>query len=230
MKNLLFIFSLIVVILTAGCLSQSSNSHYGCSAGYNPDISICCGSSLYLKTPGFQCSGEEYVNPISDDEYAVYSSFITQQFDNKSTIIILWDTGENDVANSASKYIGNKKSPILQNDTYSNFIVQNQVNARFRLSYNKLPTNVQLVNRSVINEIFSDSLDLRKQWDNFYKRFPNAQGITSISRVGFNSNKSQALLYASTMKGYLWGSGDIYVFSKINGNWSLSDNRNIWLS
>jgi len=169
----------------------------------------------------------EAVN-ISDDEYAVYSSFIAQNFNNESKIIILRTIGESDVANNAAKYISNEKSQILLNETYDNFKVRNRDGGI--LAYIKLPAKVQLVDNEDLNQIFSDSGDLRKQWENFYSCFPDAQGITSVSRVGFSGDKSQAVLYSSTMRGYLWGSGDLFVFSKINGNWTISETRRIWIS
>jgi hypothetical protein len=84
----------------------------------------------------------EAVN-ISDDEYAVYSSFIAQNFNNESKIIILRTIGESDVANNAAKYISNEKSQILLNETYDNFKVRNRDGGI--LAYIKLPAKVQLV-------------------------------------------------------------------------------------
>ncbi len=39
------------------------------------------------------------------------------------------------------------------------------------------------------------------------KRYPNSQGTMTLSRVGFNRNIKQALVYVGNQEGFLAGAG-----------------------
>ena len=77
-----------------------------------------------------------------------------------------------------------KKTQILRNDTYEDFIVRNRVNGTFTPS--KLPPKVQLIDVEEVNQIFDSLGNQTQQWENLYSRFPDVEGISSVSRVGFS--------------------------------------------
>ncbi|CAA9455713.1 MAG: hypothetical protein AVDCRST_MAG14-1583 [uncultured Rubrobacteraceae bacterium] len=57
-------------------------------------------------------------------------------------------------------------------------------------------------------------------WKKFYLRFPEAYGIVEFSRVGFDRDMTQALVYASHQTGWLSGIRSYWFFSKLDGTWS----------
>jgi|SRR5579859_575988 len=68
------------------------------------------------------------------------------------------------------------------------------------------------------------------QWKDFYKAFPQAQGITILSRIGFDEQEGLALVYVGTMRGHLAGEGDLILLEKREGVWKIKQGELIWLS
>jgi hypothetical protein len=67
-------------------------------------------------------------------------------------------------------------------------------------------------------------------WPEYNKRFPGASGITTWSRVGFNSDGKQALFYESYRCGGLCGTGRYMVMEKKNGTWVIGTEIVVWVS
>ena len=55
-------------------------------------------------------------------------------------------------------------------------------------------------------------------------------GFFSFSRVGFNSDKTKAMMVFEYNYAPLCGSGDILVFEKIDGNWEIINSMELWIS
>jgi hypothetical protein len=72
-----------------------------------------------------------------------------------------------------------------------------------------------------------------KGWEGFYARFPDSGGIIRLSAVGFNSNKSKALVYIGHACGGLCGGGGYSFLEKKDGKWAganVGGNGCFWAS
>ncbi len=58
-------------------------------------------------------------------------------------------------------------------------------------------------------------------WPAYYKRYPGSQGFATFSRVGFNTDGTQALFYLSNRCGVMCWSGTYVVMEKRNGLWII---------
>ena len=67
-------------------------------------------------------------------------------------------------------------------------------------------------------------------WEVFRARYPNAGGYRNLSRVGFNADLTQALVYLGGMADYLAGEGDYYLMKKVNGVWTVDQTVMVWVS
>ena len=67
-------------------------------------------------------------------------------------------------------------------------------------------------------------------WEIFYERYPQAPGITTLSRVGFNNSLDQALVYIGTQSNWLAGSGYYILLKKLDGAWSIDQRVMTWIS
>jgi hypothetical protein len=56
-------------------------------------------------------------------------------------------------------------------------------------------------------------------WENFRLRYHNSDGVQTLSAVGFNGNKTVAVVYYSQIRNALSGTGAISVFQKVDGKW-----------
>ena len=67
-------------------------------------------------------------------------------------------------------------------------------------------------------------------WGVFRARYPDAGGYWSLSRVGFNADLTQALVYLGGMGDYLAGEGNYYLMNKVNGVWTVDQTVMVWIS
>jgi hypothetical protein len=58
------------------------------------------------------------------------------------------------------------------------------------------------------------------EWIAYYRRFSDSSGFIMLSRIGFNTERTQALLYLGSRCGP--GCGDIHflLLEKTNGTWT----------
>jgi hypothetical protein len=56
-------------------------------------------------------------------------------------------------------------------------------------------------------------------WEGFYKRYPSSGGYIVMSAVGFNKEKTRAIVYTGSSCGGLCGSWRFHLLEKIAGNW-----------
>ena len=60
-------------------------------------------------------------------------------------------------------------------------------------------------------------------WEGFYQRFPASGGWMELSAVGFNVNKTVAVVYMGLYCGPLCGVGGFHVLEKRDGKWVALD-------
>jgi hypothetical protein len=117
-----------------------------------------------------------------------------------------------------------KGSNILP-DTFDDFWVKNQEPSTLN---SVIPVRYEYT-------FITDELEIQTtggDWEIFYKRFPNAEllGITTLSRVGFNKDKTQAFLYSDFLSGPVNGAGHYILFEKINDKWNEVSRFRCWIS
>jgi len=59
----------------------------------------------------------------------------------------------------------------------------------------------------------------QKEIPAFYARYPRSQGYIHVSAVGFNSDKTKAMVYLGHWCGSLCGGGTYHLLEKIEGKW-----------
>jgi hypothetical protein len=84
-----------------------------------------------------------------------------------------------------------------------------------------------LLSAAEYDEIFAINTS---SWDVFYTRFPNSPGLTTVSRVGFNEDWSQALVYVGTISHWKSGSGMYVLLGNSSGTWQVVEQVLAWIS
>jgi hypothetical protein len=84
-----------------------------------------------------------------------------------------------------------------------------------------------LLSQAEKNQIFGQN---QSGWEIFYNRYPQAPGITMLSRVGFNAVLDQALVYIGTQSNWLAGAGYYVLLKKVDGAWSIDQQVMTWIS
>lgn len=105
--------------------------------------------------------------------------------------------------------------------------MKNQLTNEIYLWDNEKLINVWcLTPRDLVKIGRADTLDY---WEEFRANFGN-YGHHHYSKPIFNKNKDICVIECSGQGDWLMGSGDILLFSKVNGNWMLLKEENLWIS
>lgn len=82
----------------------------------------------------------------------------------------------------------------------------------------KLEIPYKLINSETIIPIINPFTE-KEDWKEFYKQYPDSGGFIDLSAVGFNADKSVAVVSKGRWCGSLCGEGDYYVLQKKDGKW-----------
>ncbi len=78
----------------------------------------------------------------------------------------------------------------------------------------EIEKNYELVTAETIKVVFKEG-----SWDAFYKRYPGSGGYLTVSAVGFNENKTLAVVQAGSSCGGLCGRWGFHLLEKMDGKW-----------
>lgn len=67
-------------------------------------------------------------------------------------------------------------------------------------------------------------------WIELEQKYPNAISITSLSKIGFNKELDQALVFMSYYCGNKCGLGNIYFLVRKEGTWKIENTIGVWIS
>ena len=152
----------------------------------------------------------------------VYEALLNQQFERNKDLVIQ--------SKSNLKFIYPEDFDLyrddfesLEKETFDDFIKNNSHPKYLRIQSGK---NIKYISLLQVKFIFRDE----EGWDRFYKKYPNAPGIITLSNIGFNSTRTQALVYIGNQKGWLDGVGIIVLLELEKGQWKLIKLRELWVS
>ncbi len=170
--------------------------------------------------------------PLADqvklEEQAVYAALLKDMF--SAPMVVLMEKTSTDpggVENTVSTVeSASKNLPGIDSATVEDFISRNDKSYALAEDMN-IGVKYVLLTQTEMNQFFGQNQD---GWQAFYKNYPDAPGITSLSRVGFNPTYDQALVYIGTQSHYLAGAGYYALMVKVNGTWAVSIKSMTWIS
>lgn len=169
----------------------------------------------YLLSP-FQTTLSPF--SLTQEEYSLYSLLLADsQFhpQNKPLVIeektkLLLELDEE------NKFFLQEKIPSLEDSSLQNFIDQNRQNLQLERNFD-LPFNYSLIPQ----EKYLEFLQLENGWQKFLQKCPQADRIITLSRIGFNSQKTQALLSVRIQLDLSEARIYSVFFQKENGQWAV---------
>ncbi|KYK31890.1 MAG: hypothetical protein HXS48_07765 [Theionarchaea archaeon] len=112
----------------------------------------------------------------------------------------------------------------VKQETFDDFQIKNTQPCPLA-DFFDLDVTVVFMNEKEVREHFQNDA-----WFELYAKYPFSQGIMTLSRVGFNSEMNQALVYVGNQKEILSGAGYYVLLTKMNGVWIIQDKVMIWIS
>lgn len=172
---------------------------------------------------------------VSAEEYAVYSTYLNgieiNPNDGKTVRLIVINNHTATIASSCSQDNIAKYNIKIAKDELRPLFEDLQTRSRESVPIERL-FNIRhdyvLLGESNFSAFFKVK-DL-EGWEDFYKKYPNSSGYVSLSRVGFNTTFTKALIFRSESCGSLCGSGDYILFEKTDGKWKDVGRFNCWIS
>ncbi len=170
--------------------------------------------------------------PIDDEDYAVYSVVLKELFGGKSVALENQVSGCTGIGNNKEGEASWQKSldglsgklKKLSPKTIADFKGKSNVCRTLDAKFN---SSVKLISKQERRTIFSGK-DMRKAWVVFNKKFPGANGYVIVSNVGFNEDRTQALVDISNKCGDKCGAEQFVLLTKINGSWSVIGMNVVW--
>lgn len=159
-------------------------------------------------------SPESYADP---EAYAVYAAALPMIWNSEhepKSLIFQEETEFSARASADNLCIkGDKKFSGTWGSTLENYASVNRVPRRLLRMFPVDKTYILLPKREL------DELILKSHWEDFYTRYPDAKGYVSVSSVGFNAQKTKALVAMTYSCGILCMNGTYYLMQKQNGRW-----------
>jgi hypothetical protein len=179
--------------------------------------------------------GEAKQIEVSAEEYAVYSAYLNgveqNPNDGKPVKLIVIDSHTMATVSSCSQDNIAKYNKRIAKDElkplFEDLLARSRESALLKRLFS-IRHDYILLGRKDYAAFFRIK-DI-EGWEDFYKKYPNSSGYVSLSRIGFNTTFTKAILFRSESCGSLCGSGDYILFEKTNGKWKDVDRFNCWMS
>jgi hypothetical protein len=165
--------------------------------------------------------------PFDAEEYLVYSTLIRTLYiaDNTERVVIKDHTNTRGYIGGSTARFVRGGLPVLSPDTWQDFMDRNQQRYLLTGPFD-IGVEVTFLSEEEWKEMFRD----HQGWDRFYERFPHAPGIVTLSRVGFNATRDQALVYVGNQRNQRIGAGYYVLLTLRDGEWTLEQDIMEWIS
>lgn len=154
-------------------------------------------------------------NVVDVEEYSVYS-------------VVLSDDGYID-AKTRQVVIRNHTLPgftggpiqsgihSLSRETIDDYESKNKSTTPLKAELN-LKVRYTLISDEEVDKIFHDPA---AGWETFFSKFPGSKGLINLSRVGFNSDRTQAIVHVGIGCGGTCGDTQVIFLRKDNNQWRV---------
>ena len=155
----------------------------------------------------------------------MYEAVIQSNWPGQAQIVISDTTDIHVLQNVQDQIDGNL--PGLAKETLAAFLEINK--QEYPLEDHFQPgDHVVLLSQSDRNSLFDQNLE--ESWQRFNQKYAGSQGLLTFSRVGFNSQKTQALVYFGNQKGSVDGAGYVVLLAYENDTWVVKKGLMLWIS
>jgi hypothetical protein len=179
--------------------------------------------------------GNSEVDSVADltpDEYAVYNAVIEAKhrryaragkdlvvISNRTFVYKLSPKTLDETLKWASDHTPGGIAPELVESLERQNAQSHEISDLFSLNVKHV-----LVTEDEINNLMKGG-----EWELFYDKYPKSQGIISLSRVGFDASKTQALVYFGNPTSATSGGGAYILLEKKGGTWIVKREIPMWV-
>jgi hypothetical protein len=189
-----------------------------------PLLALCMAACTVRPIP----SPTPSANQVDVEEQAVYAFLLAEMYKNRGYVIMATTatsaTGVDNTTQTLDYVLQNMHA--VAPETVDSFRERNDAAYPIRPDMD-LGSPYTLLTQAERSRIFGQN---QSGWEIFYNRHPQAPGITTLSRVGFNDSFDQALVYIGTQSNWLAGAGYYILLKKDAEGWSIDQQVMTWIS
>ena len=156
------------------------------------------------------------VDQVDPEEYLIYSIILSDEryIDGKTKQVVIESRtfGNTSVDESVSSSM-----IALSPETVENYEVKKSLNSLLG-PHLKIRVPYTLISKEEVDKIFQGSSN---GWQMFYSKFPGAKGLIHLSRVGFNSERTQALVNVGIGCDWICGDEHLLLLIKHDSEWKV---------
>jgi hypothetical protein len=165
---------------------------------------------------------------LGDPDYQIYSLILNEKFTSAGEFVVKQKTTKLKTIDQASNYL---KTEIPTIDL-SIFTDLTQINDSTRTLDNKfinLNKTITLIKgEELISYLSTD--DPNHFWVKFYKKYPISAGVIGFSSIGFNTDKTQAIVQVENSFASLGAEGALFYLVKDENGWKIISVTLTWVS
>ena len=160
------------------------------------------------------------------EEYEVYSALVSQKFVKDDTrLVVITDptccnTDDLDIWRM-------KQLEPFSPDTVESFKERNKQSRHLERAFT-LVVAYRIVDSKEIDKLYPPGMP-DEGWKTFYRLYPHSNGYLRLSRVGFNKDRTEALVNTGWMSGSLSGEGHYFLLLKKDGKWRIERSIATWM-
>ena len=184
--------------------------------------------SLAIAVSFTGCNKDEFSLDILDDlDYKIYSLILDERFSNIEFTVRQETTPWIEI-NLNGIFERLLSDADADTSVFIDYISKNET--IHYLDSNKFEVAgkvVILISAEELEEYFDDWF----HWDWFYDKYPDSNGLIVFTRIGYNSDKSQAVVGLERAPGGHGGEGYfVYLAKNDNNEWEIIEWTQIWIS
>ena len=161
----------------------------------------------------------------TDEEYEIYSAVIKERYIRSETKLLIiedrtfrYDFSTNDEP-WKDKLKDKKKGISIDPSAAEDYEAKNSRQSLLNKASFKLPVKLILIGDLDLRAIFHGKWG-ELEWIAYYRKYPDSDGFLMLSRIGFNTEHTQALLYLGSRCGPGCGEINFLLLEKVNGTWT----------
>ena len=156
---------------------------------------------------------------VSADEYSVYSALINSRFVKAGTdFSIIQAHTDLHLGGGAAKEF----EDLLWAQNKKGYALERRFDIRVKY---------ELLDDRQFEQTFGKTAEeMDAGWNKYWKQHLHSTGLLTFSRVAFNSDTGEAVLFASEICGGLCGYGYLFRLKKDQGSWKIVEERFLWNS
>ena len=165
-----------------------------------------------------------------DQEYEVYSALLNQEYVDQRTaflIVINQTVAASLIAKELERDDLRQMLSPVSPSTVDAFRGNNKEPETLKEAF-KLKVKYTLLGNNEWGEYFKG--DVIKGWEEFYRKNPGASGYIRLSRVGFNPERDEALVYVEHGCGATCGTGNYALLTKSEKGWRVKRMVQLWIA